>query len=179
MTDTKILYEGTKRLYAWPMQKGQYVDYRGWAMPGNEDPSEQGYLVEYTDGGKPNDERHEGYISWSPATVFEQTYKEVKPDDWSARLVKERDDLCLKIVGLNSFIGTERFHALRMQDRALLEIQQSAMETYARVLQQRIFRSVASYGGEIGKSGHAIPAMSDDVVGDQPHHGHDLPAATD
>jgi hypothetical protein len=71
------LYEGTKRLCARPMTKQQYCDYRGWTVPGNEDPAEAGYLVQYQDGGKPNDDRHDGYISWSPADVFERTYRMV------------------------------------------------------------------------------------------------------
>lgn len=44
-------------------------------MPANEDPNAPGYLVEYQDGGKANDERHSGYISWSPADVFEKSYR--------------------------------------------------------------------------------------------------------
>lgn len=71
------LYEGTKRLRARPMNKGEYNIYRGWTIPANEDPLEQGYLVEYEDGGKANDSRHVGYISWSPANVFERTYKAI------------------------------------------------------------------------------------------------------
>jgi len=71
------LYEGTKQLRAKPMNKQDYCAYRGWEVPANEDATEAGYLVEYVDGGKPNDDRHEGYISWSPADVFERTYREV------------------------------------------------------------------------------------------------------
>lgn len=71
------LYEGTKRLYAIPMTRGAYNEYRGWTPPAGEDQAEPGYLVEYVDGGKPNDSRHAGYISWSPAGVFEATYKPV------------------------------------------------------------------------------------------------------
>lgn len=68
------LYRGTKELKAWPMGRGDYVAYRGWGLPDGENPGDAGYLVEYIDGGKPNDERHSGYISWSPADVFEKTY---------------------------------------------------------------------------------------------------------
>jgi hypothetical protein len=70
-------YIGTKTLYARPMTRGEYNRYRGWEMPIDEVASEPGYLVEYIGGGKPNDERHKGYISWSPADVFESTYREV------------------------------------------------------------------------------------------------------
>jgi len=69
-------YIGTKSVLATTMTRGEYNEYRGWQIPENEDPSERGYLVEYVDGGKPNDERHKGYISWSPADVFERSYKQ-------------------------------------------------------------------------------------------------------
>ena len=72
---TPKLYEGTKRLTAQPMTRGGYNAYRGWETPAGEDPADAGYLVEYQDGGKANDSRHAGYISWSPADVFERTYK--------------------------------------------------------------------------------------------------------
>ncbi len=72
-----ILYEGTKRLLGTPMTRAQYNEYRGWTMPGDENPNEAGYLVEYQDGGKANDSRHAGYISWSPAEVFERSYRAV------------------------------------------------------------------------------------------------------
>lgn len=44
-------------------------------MPANENGAEKGYLIEYLDGGKPNDNRHKGYISWSPKEVFDKAYK--------------------------------------------------------------------------------------------------------
>lgn len=68
-------YIGTKKIKAQPMTKGEYNNYRGWITPENEDPNEAGYLVEYVDGGKPNHDKHEGYISWSPMFVFETSYK--------------------------------------------------------------------------------------------------------
>lgn len=71
------LYEGTKRLLAKPMTRGEYNEYRGWATPEGEDPQDAGYLVEYQDGGKANDSRHTGYISWSPKDVFERSYQKV------------------------------------------------------------------------------------------------------
>ena len=67
-------YIGTKIIKASPMTRQQYNDYRGWQLPENENGDDEGYLVEYTDGGKPNHEKHEGYISWSPKEVFENAY---------------------------------------------------------------------------------------------------------
>jgi len=68
-------YIGTKIVHATSMTRGEYNKYRGWELPANEDPADDGYLVEYEDGGKPNDARHTGYISWSPADVFERSYR--------------------------------------------------------------------------------------------------------
>lgn len=68
-------YAGTKTLHARPMTRGEYNAYRGWPTPYEENPTDEGYLVEYEDGGKANDTRHAGYISWSPKDVFERTYR--------------------------------------------------------------------------------------------------------
>lgn len=71
-----IDYIGTKQLKGQEITLGDYNEYRGWEMPDDEDPSMQGYLVEYTDGGDANDDRHAGYISWSPKDVFELAYQD-------------------------------------------------------------------------------------------------------
>lgn len=71
------LYTGTKTVAALPMTRGEYITYRGWELPADEDGSDLGYLVEYTDGGKANHKDHAGYISWSPKDVFDRTYKKV------------------------------------------------------------------------------------------------------
>lgn len=57
-------YIGTKLVQAKPMTRGEYNDCRGWQTPENENPEDEGYLVEYSDG----------YISWSPKEVFEKAY---------------------------------------------------------------------------------------------------------
>lgn len=71
------LYSGHKRILAKPMTRQAYNDYRGWTLPADEDGSDAGYLVEYLDG--PEDNRnhpaHAGYISWSPADVFDAAYR--------------------------------------------------------------------------------------------------------
>ena len=68
---------GTKQVAATAMSRAEYNSYRGWQLPANEDGADKGYLVEYLDGGKPNDDRHAGYISWSPAEQFDQAYRPV------------------------------------------------------------------------------------------------------
>lgn len=74
-------YVGTKYINAKPMSRGDYNTLRGWQVPADEDPADEGYLVEYTDGGKPNHPDFAGYISWSPKDVFERAYKEVEPQE--------------------------------------------------------------------------------------------------
>lgn len=68
------LYLGTKLVHATAMTRGEYNSYRGWAQPGDENPKEPGFLVEYVDGGQSNHPNHEGYISWSPEHVFKSAY---------------------------------------------------------------------------------------------------------
>lgn len=67
-------YIGTKYIKAKPMTRQEYNDYRGWELPADEDGNDAGMLVEYVDGGKSNDPRHDGYISWSPMDVFHRAY---------------------------------------------------------------------------------------------------------
>lgn len=66
---------GTKRVLATLMNRGDYNEYRKWDIPANENPEDAGYLVEYLDGGESNHDDHEGYISWSPKSVFEAAYQ--------------------------------------------------------------------------------------------------------
>lgn len=58
-------YIGTKMIYARPMTRGEYNEYRGWTIPADENPNDEGYLVGYPDG----------YESWSPLSVFEEAYR--------------------------------------------------------------------------------------------------------
>ena len=71
-----IGFIGTKSVLATPMSRAEYYEYRGWKIPDDEDPNEPVYLVEYTDGGKPNDDRHSGYITMSPKEVFDNAYRQ-------------------------------------------------------------------------------------------------------
>ena len=67
---------GTKIIYAKPMSRLDYNIFRGWELPANENGSDEGYLVEYSDGGEPNTKEYQGYISWSPKVQFENAYKQ-------------------------------------------------------------------------------------------------------
>jgi hypothetical protein len=68
---------GVKEIKAKPMTRQEYNDYRGWELPEDENGADPGYLVEYIDGGQTNHPGHDGYISWSPAGVFDRAYRAV------------------------------------------------------------------------------------------------------
>lgn len=58
-------YIGTKQIEARPMTRGDYNNYRGWQIPAEENPADEGYLVRYSDG----------YESWSPEKQFNESYR--------------------------------------------------------------------------------------------------------
>lgn len=68
-------YVGTKAINAKPMTRLAYNQLRGWQLPDDENGDDAGYIVEYADGQRRNVEGFEGYVSWSPADVFEASYK--------------------------------------------------------------------------------------------------------
>ncbi|MEO3357259.1 hypothetical protein [Acinetobacter haemolyticus] len=88
-----VAYIGTKSVLATPMTRGEYNEYQGWQIPENEDPTEQGYLVEYKEGGKPNHPNHAGYISWSPKDIFDYSYhpQDVKNSMWGTEIHKDHN----------------------------------------------------------------------------------------
>lgn len=58
-------YVGTKQIEARPMTRGAYNYYRGWPIPSDEDPNDNGYLIKYSDG----------YEHWSSEKQFDETYR--------------------------------------------------------------------------------------------------------
>ncbi|EXS21487.1 gp49 domain protein [Acinetobacter baumannii 573719] len=129
-------YIGTKSVLAATMTRGEYNDYRGWQIPENEDQTEQGYLVEYVDGGKPNDDRHNGYISWSPRDVFEKSYHQSQTPQDRVRL--EQIELTNKLDALENFLDKGQPNFINDEQWALLQEQQKHMDAYSDVLAKRI-----------------------------------------
>lgn len=68
-------YIGTKIVLAEPLTRAAYNEFRGWVLPADENGDDEGYLVEYTDGGKPNVPGRSGYVSWSPKEQFDNAYR--------------------------------------------------------------------------------------------------------
>jgi hypothetical protein len=131
-----VRYSGTKTLTAWPMTRGAYNDYRTWTPPAGEDQTTAGYLVEYADGGAPNDSRHAGYISWSPADVFEKSYRRI--ETFEDRLAIERDELAQRGAKLAEYLTSAAFAERTPRQQEKLRAQFTAMTDYLEVLVERI-----------------------------------------
>jgi len=86
---------GVKQVLMQPMNRADYNVYRGWDLPADEDGADEGYLVEYVDGGKPNHKDHDGYISWSPKVQADNAYR--RADGMSFGLAIEAAKKGLKI----------------------------------------------------------------------------------
>lgn len=139
-----VTYVGTKVIHAVAMTRLDYNIYRGWELPKDENGDDNGYLVEYVDGGTPNVFGHTGYVSWSPADVFEKSYGtpvRQKPETFLDRMNKELSEVETRLEGLTRFInggGLSKLPAIEADD--LIE-QQKAMVGYVQVLSRRIARN--------------------------------------
>lgn len=57
-------YKCHKEVQASPLNRGDYNIHKGWTIPADEDPTDEGYLVIYASG----------YESWSPRKEFDEGY---------------------------------------------------------------------------------------------------------
>lgn len=183
----KKTYIGTKTLTASPMTRGEYNAYRGWELPADENGEDAGYLVEYEPDGHPNVAGHEGYVSWSPATVFETSYKPA--NDWYERLLIEHGDLHERLTKLRAFLDSNDYTLLEVPDRDLLQDQYNFMNGYLKILTARSDRRIApalpgnAEGIEIVTDGATDPnaqntglEQSDGLEADEPPTTGDTPA---
>lgn len=58
-------YIGTKVVNAKPMNRVEYNNFKGWTIPSDENPLDEGYVVE--DG--------RGYVTWVPKKIFESSHR--------------------------------------------------------------------------------------------------------
>lgn len=135
-------YIGTKIITAIAMTRLAYNEYRGWDLPADENGSDEGYLVEYQDGGKPNHPGHVGYISWSPKEQFEAAYLPIGDVEGyqphQVRVIAEKAQLDDKIAKLDAFTKTQAFKSLTALGYELLTTQLSCMREYSSILARRI-----------------------------------------
>ena len=139
-SETKT-YVGTKVVHGTPMKRGDYNAFRGWQLPADEDGFEDGYLVEYTDGGESNMIGFKGYISWAPKDVFERAYTighEPQPTTYLDRL---RDELAYedeKFGKLCRFLVTDHYTKLSLPNQRYLQRQKACMEEFVWLLKKRL-----------------------------------------
>lgn len=60
-------YINVEQVEAKKMTRGDYNNYRGWTVPTDENPADEGYLVKHSDN----------YVSWIAKDEFEKTYNVV------------------------------------------------------------------------------------------------------
>ena len=137
-------YIGVKRIEARPMTRGDYNTYRGWQIPADENPADEGYLVKYRDG----------YESWSPKEVFEEAYVveddspllatvfDMKSPDYKKRFEAEYRQLRIRYEGLKRMC--EKWDAGELDftptcPRATYDKQMEAMVDYLSVLEVRAY----------------------------------------
>lgn len=61
-------YLGVKMIEAEPMTRGEYNNFRGWTIPADEKPCDEGYKIT----------REDGTFSWEPKELFESTYRNME-----------------------------------------------------------------------------------------------------
>ena len=135
-------YIGTKIIRATSMNRQAYNDLRGWTVPEDENPHDEGYLVEYMDGGTPNMPGFDGYISWSPKAQFEAAYVEMRDvsglEPHQIRVVGEKAELDYKRAKLIAFIQSPAFASIETAEKNRLTRQLTFMDDYSAVLGERI-----------------------------------------
>lgn len=137
-------YIGTKVIYAVPMNRLDYNVLRGWEIPADENPEDEGYVVMYADGGTPNVHGFGGYLSWSPKEVFERSYSPLgstepkTPPTFVDRMREEYTELTARLEKLLTFFETPLFKGLDMNTQDMMLEQSQHMGNYQHVLGQRL-----------------------------------------
>lgn len=148
-----VNYIGIKKIKAEPMTRGDYNNFRGWNIPGNENPNDKGYIVKYSDG----------YISWSPKSVFEEAYEEIgnkplidtvvlmKSNDYKERFIAEYQQLVIRYKGLKKMLDNWDKGELSFVPacpRSTYNMQIKSMTDYIAVLEARaVMEGIDLWGG--------------------------------
>lgn len=133
---------GIKKIEAEPMTRGDYNDFRGWTIPKDENPADEGYKVKYSDN----------YVSWSPKKAFEEAYSKIgdkplvdtailmKSDDYKERFIAEYQQLVIRYNGLKNMLNKWDKNELPFTPtcpRSTYNMQIKAMADYIAVLEAR------------------------------------------
>lgn len=141
-----VNYIGTKLIRAVPMNREEYNKLRGWKVPKDENPADEGYLVEYPDS-ESNHKDFAGYVSWSPKAQFEVAYTEIpfaSEEPFVLRAAGELVQLVQKVDKLGAFLTGKGVSIVSQRELDLLNAQYQAMCTYRDVLSTRLGLHVQS-----------------------------------
>lgn len=134
----------SKKIEAEPMTRGDYNTYRGWQIPTDENPADEGYHVKHADG-------HE---SWSPKEDFENTFLEkgkdllndtallMSSEDYKERFIAEYQQLVIRYKRLKKMLDAWDKGELKFAPtcpRSAYNMQIKAMADYIAVLESRAF----------------------------------------
>lgn len=137
-------YIGVEKFEAKPMTRGEYNIYRGWQIPADENPADEGYLVKYCDG----------YETWIVKEIFEEacvvednspllaTVLNMKSSDYKKRFEAEYRQLKIRYESLKRMC--EKWDAGELDftptcPRATYDKQMAAMVDYLSVLEVRAY----------------------------------------
>lgn len=135
-------YIGVKQVEAKPMTRGDYNKYRGWTIPIDENPNDEGYLVKHSDN----------YESWIAKDEFEKTYNVVGvrslndsallmvSTDYKERFLAEYIQLKTRLEGLKTMLhnwDNEQLSFIPSCPRSTYDLQVEAMTKYLAVLEAR------------------------------------------
>lgn len=137
-------YIGVERVEARHMTRGDYNAYRGWKIPADENPDDDGYLVK----------RGDVHENWIPKEIFEKTYVvedkaplvatvlDMTSPDYKKRFEAEYRQLKIRYERLKKMC--EKWDAGELDftptcPRALYDKQMAAMVDYLSVLEVRAY----------------------------------------
>jgi len=135
-------YIGIKVVAARPMTRGDYNIFRGWQIPADEDPADEGYVMKYVNG----------HVQWLPKDMFESDYKEydestlpataigMVSSDYKECFQAEYKQLRIRYEKLKRMLKKWDEGTLELEPvcpRSLYDMQINAMSEYIAVLEAR------------------------------------------
>ena len=135
-------YIGIKVVAARPMTRGDYNIFRGWQIPADEDPADEGYVMKYVNG----------HVQWLPKDMFESDYIEydestlpataigMVSSDYKECFQAEYKQLRIRYEKLKRMLKKWDEGTLELEPvcpRSLYDMQINAMSEYIAVLEAR------------------------------------------
>ena len=135
-------YIGIKVVAARQMTRGDYNIFRGWQIPADEDPTDEGYVMKYENG----------HVQWLPKDMFESDYKEydestllataigMVSSDYKECFQAEYKQLRIRYEKLKRMLKKWDEGTLELEPvcpRSLYDMQINAMSEYIAVLEAR------------------------------------------